>query len=292
MEIIILICIDCFLCGIVISLAYKRLKEYKEEKKKNLSISNYLRLKKEEQVLVELEEKEEKEKKWDIVYVLEDNPYNVSKELIYSLRSLKNFSYDRVWFVGGQPKGLIPDKSFPLKQQGKDKWEKVIYSLRAVCENEEVSENFWLFNDDFFVMKPHEQHPAYYDHDLAFRILTLEDVRGRITYSKMLRQCLFFLVKNNLPTKNYAVHMPMLINKKKALEVIDKFPDIKNFRNIYGNYVGLEAVQHNDVKYSPGNRREIDTNSIFLSSQERSFGAGRIGKYIREQFPEPSRFEK
>lgn len=291
MEIIILICVDCFLCGIVVPLAYKRLKEYKEEKKKNLSISNYLRLKKEEQALVELEEKEEREKKWDVVYILKNDIDDRPRELIYSLRSLKNFSYDKVWFVGGQPKGLIPDRSFPLKQQGKDKWEKVIYSLRALCQNEDISENFWLFNDDFFIMHPHEQHPAYYDHDLAFRILTLEDLRGRITYSKMLRKCLFFLEKNNLPTKNYAVHIPMLINKTKALEVIDKFPLVKNFRNIYGNYFELEAIKCPDVKYSD-NSREIDTNSNFLSTHERSFGSGKIGKYIRAQFPEPSRFEK
>ena len=238
------------------------------------------------------EEEEEKEERWDIVYVLkndiDDGNYS---ELRYSLRSLVNFPHRNVWFAGGQPERLKPDYSFPIDQKGTTKWEKVCYTLKKICENKEISENFWLFNDDFFVMAPNKQYHAYTDGDLAFRILTLEDrQRGRTKYSNILRQCLFFLKQNNLPTTNYALHLPMLINKIKALEVLDTYPEIINFKNIYGNYIGMEAYYTSDVKYSD-NSRSIDKSSPYLSSMDRSFLNGAIGNYIRESFPEKSKYE-
>lgn len=244
----------------------------------------------EEKSIVRPSEKVKKEELYDIVYILKNDMDDV-EELRYSLRSLVNFKYKNVWFAGGKPKKISSDKYMPIQQKGKTRWERVSYTLKQVCQNEEISENFWLFNDDFFIMKPHKQVGAYFDGDLAYRILSLEDSRGRTSYSKNLRKCLSCLINNGLPTKNYALHVPMLINKEKALEVLEKYPDITNFRNIYGNYLGLEAEKMEDVKYSD-NSKNIDTNSIFLSTLERSFASGKIGKYIRENFPEPSRYEK
>ena len=284
-----------FIGGFILTYAYKQYLDYKDFIEKDfLSTKSFYLSKQDTENFLEekfLLTQEDANKKWDIVYVLEKDINDRPLELQYSLRSLQNFNYNRVWFCGGQPKNLIPDKSIPMTQKGADSWGKVNSSIKEICQNPEVSENFWLFNDDFFVMRPHSQQPAYYDHDLAFRILTLEDKTGYSNYSRMLRKCLFTLKINNLPTKNYAVHMPMLINKKKALEVIEKFPDVKNFKNLYGNCVSIEATQSEDVKYSD-NSREIDTSSLFLSTEERSFGFGMVGKYIQQQFPNASRFEK
>lgn len=270
--------------GLIIGIVIRGFIDKKEQTPKihkefeNPAIENFLNQKEEEPL-------------WDIVYVLRNDIDDSPEELRYSLRSLKNFKYDKVWFAGGQPKFLRPDRALPINQKGNTKWEKVCYTLRKICENEEISENFWLFNDDFFVMAPNKQYPAYTDGDLAFRILTLEDgQRGRTGYSNILRQCLFFLKQNNLPTTNYALHLPMLINKTKALEVLDAYPEIINFKNIYGNYTGVEPYYTSDVKYSD-NSRPIDKTLPYLSSMERSFLNGVIGDYIRESFPNKSRFE-
>ena len=91
--------------------------------------------------------------KIDVVYILKADidPY----ELRYSLRSVeKNFPFRKVWFVCGQPKGFEPDGRIVHKQTGDTKWEKARSSLLKVCASEEITEDFYLFNDDFFVMKP------------------------------------------------------------------------------------------------------------------------------------------
>ena len=248
------------------------------EKFENPAIENFLNQKEEEPL-------------WDIVYVLRNDIDDSPEELRYSLRSLENFRYNKVWFAGGQPKFLRPDCALPIDQKGNTKWDKVCYTLRKICENEEISENFWLFNDDFFVMAPNKQYPAYTDGDLAFRVLMLEDrLKKRSSYSNLLRECLMFLKRQGLSTVNYALHLPMLINKEKALEVLNLYPNISNFKNIYGNYAGVEAKPINDVKYSD-NSRPIDKTLPYVSTEEGSFLNGVIGDYIRESFSDKSRFE-
>ena len=87
----------------------------------------------------------------DVVYILKKN--TDPQELIYSLRSLKNFPHRKVWFVGGQPDGLYPDGRIKHEQTGVTKWERVRSSLIKITECDEITDDFYLFNDDFFVMK-------------------------------------------------------------------------------------------------------------------------------------------
>lgn len=276
--------IALLIVGFVIGIAIRGLIDKKRqipevyEGFENPAIENFLNQKEEEPL-------------WDIVYVLRNDIDDSPEELRYSLRSLENFKYSKVWFAGGQSKFLQPDRVLPIDQRGLTKWDKVCYTLRQICENEEVSENFWLFNDDFFVMAPNKQYHAYTDGDLAFRILMLEDrLKKRSSYSSLLRECLMFLKRQGLPTVNYALHLPMLINKEKALEVLNLYPNISNFKNIYGNYVKAEAKLINDVKYSD-NSRPIDKTLPYISTEEGSFLNGVVGDYIRESFPNKSRFE-
>ena len=65
----------------------------------------------------------------DIVYVLKNGIHG--DELKYSLRSLKNFTHDKVWFYGGKPEGLVPDVMVEYSQHGRSKWEKVRNMLIA-----------------------------------------------------------------------------------------------------------------------------------------------------------------
>ena len=189
MVIFIIYFIIWIIAGFELGYSLKLYLDYKKEKIKLLSVPT-------------IEENEEEEKdKWDIVYILKNDIDDDIEELRYSLRSLKNFTYNKVWFAGGQSQKLKPDKALSITQKGNTKWERVCYTLKQICENQEISENFWLFNDDFFVMAPNKQYNAYTDGDLAFRILNLEDTcRKRTGYSLLLRQCLFLLKENNLST--------------------------------------------------------------------------------------------
>ena len=90
-------------------------------------------------------------KQTDIVFALREDidPY----ELRYVLRSIdKNFPHRKVWFICGQPKGLKPDGAIKHKQTGNSKWALIRSSMWEALENEEISDPFFWFNDDFFVM--------------------------------------------------------------------------------------------------------------------------------------------
>lgn len=226
----------------------------------------------------------------DIVYILKNG--GTFEELRYSLRSLENFPHDNVWFYGGSPEGLIPDRQAAFQQDGMNKWEKVRNSLFKVCQNEEVSKEFWLFNDDFFCMRPCEGIPPYYDGTLYERIVEVEDRnRAFSPYSRELRRTARILQENGLGVKNYAVHMPMLIDREKALEVLEKFEECPMFRSLYGNYWNVGGRNHKDVKiYEPD---EIpDPKADWLSTSDMSFRKGKVGIYIRDVFGKAGQYER
>lgn len=231
---------------------------------------------------------------YDIVYFLKED--KVNEELRYSLRSIENnFQFRNVIFYGGCPEGIKPDKHFKRSQSEPSKWERVRASIKACCLNPEISDSFWLFNDDFFIMRPmREDMPAQYNGDLRSHI---EKVKARhggqdMDWTVRLRHLCETLEGAGKDTKNYAVHKPILINKSKALEVLDKFPDEPMFRGLYGNYWDIGGVSNHDMKvllkdYPVEKFKDWE----FLSTQDDSFRDGIVGRYIRDKFTEKSRFE-
>lgn len=227
--------------------------------------------------------------KRDIVYLLREGK---NEELIYSLRSVEeNFAYRRVWFAGGKPDGLEPDEYMPIKQDAPSKWENVRNMLVEICKNDEISEDFWLFNDDFFVLKPCDDSlPQFYNGTLRSWIARCERKGGRYEYTNRLWHLVSTLERNGLPTLNYSIHTPILVNRKKALEVLEKFPDEPMFRALYGNYWKIGGENHRDCKIRVLDKR-ADTSWLFCSSQDDSFHQGLIGGQIRDMFKYKSRFE-
>ena len=224
----------------------------------------------------------------DIVYILKDNP--PTEELRYSLRSLVNFPHRDVWFVCGIPDGITPDHQIRHEQRGASNWQKSTSSLYRICHEGAVTEDFWLFNDDFFIMKPVESLKPIYNGTIYRRIQELEQKNmGKTLYSRELEKVYNILMDDGYKTRNYAVHMPMLINKNKALEVINEYPNASSFRCLYGNRFDIGGVNRKDCKVL--SHTEVPKNKPFLSTTDTSFRDGKVGEYIRECFPEPSRFE-
>ena len=93
--------------------------------------------------------------KHDIVYLLKTDID--SDELKYSIRSVvQNFPYRKIVFVGGKPDDIDPDIYLPDEQPGNTKWQKSTHSLRLACKCDDLTDDIWLFNDDFFVLKKQE----------------------------------------------------------------------------------------------------------------------------------------
>lgn len=224
----------------------------------------------------------------DIVYIVKNavDPY----ELRYSLRSLRNFPHDKVWIYGGKPEGIQADKQVTMFQQGISKWQKVRNTLEKVCMNDEITEFFWLFNDDFFCMKKCEGMPPVYHGTLHDRVQELKQRHGASKYMTMLTQTESMLKRAGMPTRNYAVHMPMLISREKGLEVLKAFGSFPMFRSLYGNYMNIGGEDREDVKIYR-REQEPDHDAEWLSTTDDTFAHGLVGRYIRQQFTEACEYE-
>ena len=229
--------------------------------------------------------------KYDVVYILRNNIASVS-ELTYSLRTLDNLEYNCVWFAGGQHETLKPDRQLEIIQQGDSKWQRVSYTLRSICECDDITDSFYLFNDDFFILRPVDSIPPIYNGDLQSRVKEISRRHsGRSSgYSRQLEQTMNELKRRNLPTLNYAVHVPILIDRKKALEVLDAFDGFPMFRCLYGNYWNIGGQDHKDVKIATKDKVPNEEWE-FVSTSDDSFKHGSVGMFIRKRFKTKSRFE-
>lgn len=232
-----------------------------------------------------------KAEKFDIVYFVKESAAN--PELRYSLRTVcENFPHRKVWFYGGRPSYLHPDGHVHVVQNQKSKWERTTAMIRQICENPEITDNWWLFNDDFFVMHKTDGIPAAYNGDLYQHVVKIENRHGQQStlYTQQLRDTIIKLEKKGCTTLNYALHIPILINKEKALATLDAFPGSPMFRSLYGNYNNIGGIDMRDCKIT-GLDREPDEKRVFVSTEDTAFMSGKVGEYIRDKFREPSRFE-
>lgn len=231
--------------------------------------------------------------KHDIVYVLRNDIQDNPEELRYSLRSVeRNFTYKRVIFAGGCPPGIVPDRHIKIKQKGDTKYEKVSDTIRQICSDPAVTPDFWLFNDDFFIMQKIKDLPYYCGGSLQRRIHKITELSyGMVSkYAHELKRTESILQQKRYDSLDYALHVPMLINKKLALETLEEFPNHKMFRSLYGNRNKVGGILTEDVKIRSA-KEDPDPDAALLSTDDHSFQKGRVGEYIRKQFAEPSRWE-
>lgn len=231
-------------------------------------------------------------RKYDIVYILKADASD--RELRYSLRSVeKNLPHRKVWFYCGKPAGLEPDEYVRHKQVGESKGERVRSSLIEACKNDKITKRFWLFNDDFFVLRPMTSEKPYFNGMLRDRIDAIDKKRGRQTnYTKELAFCESLLKSEGFTTFAYdAIHIPMLIQREKMLEVLETYPTCNMARSLYGNIAMIGGNPHENVKVKNG-RERLNKEADFVSTDDNSFNFGMVGQDIRSMFREKSRFEK
>lgn len=224
----------------------------------------------------------------DVVYFIKESEHN--EEFRYSLRSIcKNMQFKRVWVFGGCPRSIVPDVRIRVEQEGITKWDRVHAMFKLACENKELSENFILFNDDFFIMKPTDRiDPAYRD--------TLEEhlkSLGDSLYARMLRGIDEELKNRKLTTYSYELHIPFIFNKKKLLKLLNNNPDLRCTRTMYGNTYKIGGERRSDVKIFSSNPPFDYMNSDMLSTDDPVVNINNDAwRWIKNQFPNKSKYEK
>lgn len=227
--------------------------------------------------------------KRDVVYILKRELD--TDELKYSLRSVeKNFPIGKVWFIGGQPKGFQNVVRLQHEQIGNCKWELIRSSMWKAVNAEDLTEEFFLFNDDFFIMKPVDTDSFinFVDGTLSRRIDELHTEHGMNPYCRTLFKLEQELRTMHEPTMNFDVHLPMLLNKEQVKATLYKCSS-PQMRSAIGNLNRLPFVIHPDVKVY--DLESVPTDETYLSTNDDTFNKGKVGKYIRETFATKSRFE-
>jgi hypothetical protein len=226
----------------------------------------------------------------DLVYI---NKFGANEELRYSLRSVKNLSYNSVWVVGGKPSWYIGNYISVPPVGGKLKNARA--NLEAIIENNNISSDFILMNDDFYILRAVGKVEPYHQGLLINKVNTYESAYPRSNYTRLLRKTYNSLVDSGIQQPlSYDLHIPILYNKEKLAEAMSKR---LLWRSTYGNLFNIGGTQMNDVKvYIDIRTKELKYDYLnskypFLSTEDKSFPIVR-DNLLLNLFPNKSEFER
>jgi hypothetical protein len=232
----------------------------------------------------------------DVVYICRPGD---NEELRYSIRSVvKNLPHSRIWLVGGKPSWYTGDHiNVPQK---KSKFKNARANMNAIVANKEISDDFILMNDDFFILKPIKRPAYYYAGTLQQKIEYFESEHPRSKYTQLLRKTMKVLNENGIEEPlDYALHVPFVMNKQKLAEVlplsISWHISYGNIHRVAGERVSVKNGGSRDVKVyvKSGKFTGIPKNSIsdiYLSTADNSFQ--HVLGLLAKRFPKPSKYEK
>lgn len=226
----------------------------------------------------------------DFVYICRSG---TNEELRYSIRSVeKHFPDSKIWVVGYKPYwysgNFLPVKDSTVK------YENIRLAILAITSCKEISNNFVLMNDDFFIINPIKKIPTYYGGSFEDKVLRYQSINALNGYTRLLRSTLLFMQKQRLNLLDYDLHVPMVFNKKK-LKPIASIPNVCT-RTLYGNTYNIGGKLINDVKVYPSGsiyqtlENGISKDFYFISSDDDSFD-NLYNDILKDMFNTPSRFE-
>jgi len=174
-----------------------------------------------------------------------------------------------------------------------NKFEQAFENLRAALWHPDLSEDFYFFNDDFFVMEPLQDLPVVHRGWVSDRIA---EGGGGDTY-RHGRSVTQNLLKTLLPARedllSYEAHAPMEFNTEALRAVLDligrhlptSLATIAHWKTVYGNLAALGGRYIESPKAGGP-----PWPTPFMSTEDTAF-EGEAGDYIRGLFPDPSPYE-
>lgn len=210
----------------------------------------------------------------DIVYPCRSGP---NEELRYSLRSIaQHVHHDNVHIIGDAPTWVAVDEGLVQVKKCsrmRTKYRTTTAHVRTACQDDDISDPFLLFNDDFYAVRPvGAVQPVHRG--------TLEDAltryRGlRSTWGAGLRATAQ-LLQTTLSERrllSYEVHAPLIVHKDTMLQALDMTESMSveapHKRTIYGNLADLGGEQITDPKWT--NVKDSAPNGPWMSSEDSTF---------------------
>lgn len=237
----------------------------------------------------------------DVVCPLGNGSKWFDNELRYSLRSLEKFGHNvgNVFIVGECPDWVTNVIHIPAKD-GVGHERNIMNKLLAACNDERVSENFGLWNDDYFLTDyiDLDKYPRYQCGTLREKI----DKRIRFDgYRMSMENTRDFLKDQNKFTLFYDTHCPIIYNKQKFKELMNIVDWEKRngyvIKSLYANYYPESFRYMEDKKFTADTgiltmKQEIKDRHIFSIADGVMFSPTKTMKVLLEElYPLPSKYE-
>lgn len=224
-----------------------------------------------------------------IVYPLGNGSRLNDAELKYSLRSVeKNLcGYGNVFIVGRKPTWIQNITHIEAKDHFEVPDRNIMTKIMKACDNPDVSDTFLFMNDDHFLMHTFhvEKFPFYYSESIESYL----ERRGMDGYGQRVRNTYDYLKKNDLPTKYFDSHTPILIEKSRFKEIMSKVDWEKKhgfvIKSLYANSLKIEGIQEKDHKLETTPRK----NDPVFSTTPKPKAA--VTRFLSEVFNKQSKFE-
>ena len=236
----------------------------------------------------------------DVVYIIRPWFYDCI-ELRYSLRSLKNFEYDRVIVVGHKPKWVTNVIHYPVEDVTPDKFKNVRNKYKFICNKKEISDDFLLMHDDWYILRPIKEIKYYI-------LWSLKDytaqVKARLWTAVRYFKAIETVYKLFPDWDCFDVHCPIVFNKKKLDYILKRYKyPMASRRSIYCNHYKIkwESLPNidwrkkvRDVKYKRWDNTIYRKWQLFLSTDDSVIRDKPLEfvKMMNKFFPEKSNYEK
>lgn len=236
--------------------------------------------------------------KLDIVIPLKANPDNES--LRYCLRSIaENVPHNRIFVIGGKPEWVTGVIHIPDASGDVSRYARIANSILIAGTIPELTDDFVLFNDDFFALEPIQSIDTNHRGLLRHHIEQLSAGKHSVVYKRSLIATGQLLRANGIANpRSYELHLPMIINKENLrlleLGMIEALGDgphrMYQWRSLYGNWYKIGGTKTEDVKVY-GRIQKTWTQGPIVSTSNLAFRHGKVGEHIQSRFKTKCRFE-
>jgi hypothetical protein len=182
--------------------------------------------------------------KMDFVYICKDGD---NEELRYSIRSvMASFPDAKVWVVGGKPSWY--NGNFIFIQQRSAKYINAINNLKTICSSEDISEEFVLMNDDFYIIEKIKSIETFHGGLLLDKINLYKKITTKSGYIHKMEKTFDKITDLGLSNiLDYELHVPMVMEKQKLKSVLKHGSEFL-WRSMYGNMFSVGGTEMQDVK--------------------------------------------
>lgn len=210
----------------------------------------------------------------DAVYILGSGSLADNKEVFFSVRSLAQNMLDLrdVYIVGEDPKNLPRVIHIPASDETKDKWRNAFSKTKIACSIKNLSADFLLMNDDFFMLEPFmgEDWPFY----------ALKNGNG-----------------GTCGPVDFSIHCPIRLNKEMYLSMPMSGLEKGHLspRTFYANFYKAPPKYTSDFtirvnKFSIPIEEQIEGKPCFSISDGAMIDKGFLN-FLQEKYSVPSQFE-